>query len=106
MDEPTSTPVVPAALVFADQVLDGGSFRSWDEPPQYRDDGASYADDLARARARSGADEAAITGEGRIGGHRVAVLLSEFTFLAARSAPRPPPGCCVRWSGRRRSGCR
>ncbi|MCX4745565.1 acetyl-CoA carboxylase carboxyltransferase subunit alpha/beta [Kitasatospora sp. NBC_01287] len=82
MDEPTPTPVVPAALVFAGQVLDADSFRSWDEPPRYPDDGPSYADDLARARARSGADEAALTGEGRIGGHRVAVLLSEFTFLA------------------------
>jgi acetyl-CoA carboxylase carboxyl transferase subunit beta len=85
VDEPTSTPAVPAALVFADQVLDPGSFRSWDQPPSYGDEYAQYAEyakDLARARARSGADEAALTGEGRIGGHRVAVLLSEFTFLA------------------------
>ncbi|MFF7634818.1 carboxyl transferase domain-containing protein [Kitasatospora sp. NPDC008050] len=88
MDEPTSTPVVPAALVFAGQVLDPGSFRSWDEPPSHAEGGnqdacpAGYAEDLARARARSGADEAALTGEGLIGGRRVAVLVSEFTFLA------------------------
>lgn len=85
VDEPTSTPAVPAALVFAGQVLDPGSFRSWDEPPSHAEEGvrnAGYAADLARARARSGADEAALTGEGRIGGRRVAVLLSEFTFLA------------------------
>ncbi len=76
-------PARPAALVFADQVLDPGSFRSWDTPPVYGPTLApGYAEDLARARARSGADEAALTGEGRIGGQRVAVLLSEFRFLA------------------------
>nr|WP_035797481.1 carboxyl transferase domain-containing protein [Kitasatospora mediocidica] len=66
---------------FAELVLDPGSFVSWDTPPQHPESGP-YADALARARARSGADEAALTGEGRIAGHRVAVLLSEFTFLA------------------------
>ncbi|GAA1268682.1 carboxyl transferase domain-containing protein [Kitasatospora nipponensis] len=84
MDESISPPEPaqrPAALVFADQVLDAGSFRSWDDPPRHPVDGP-YAADLARARARSGADEAALTGEGYLAGHRVAVLLSEFTFLA------------------------
>ncbi|MFE0458375.1 carboxyl transferase domain-containing protein [Kitasatospora sp. NPDC058965] len=78
----TPTPARPAALVLADQVLDPGTFRSWDAPPVYDRNGTPYTADLARARARSGADEAALTGEGLIGGHRVAVLLSEFTFLA------------------------
>ncbi|PYC78583.1 acetyl-CoA carboxyl transferase [Streptomyces tateyamensis] len=77
-----STPARPAALVFADQVLDPDSFRSWDAPPVYDRSATPYDADLARARARSGADEAALTGEGTVGGHRVAVLLSEFTFLA------------------------
>ncbi|MCC9309819.1 acetyl-CoA carboxylase carboxyltransferase subunit alpha/beta [Kitasatospora sp. RB6PN24] len=62
-------------------MLDAGSFRSWDTPPAYPDAGPEYRSDLARARERSGADEAALTGEGRLGGHRVALLLSEFTFL-------------------------
>jgi acetyl-CoA carboxylase carboxyl transferase subunit beta len=74
-------PSRPAALAFAEQLLDPGSYRSWDEPPQYSEVGPEYAADLARARERSGADEAALTGEGRLGGHRVALLLSEFAFL-------------------------
>ncbi|MGF1431291.1 carboxyl transferase domain-containing protein [Kitasatospora sp. LaBMicrA B282] len=82
MDDPTSLTALPAALVFAGQVLDPGSFRSWDEPPPETAERAAYAADLARARARSGADEGALTGEGRLGGRRVAVLLSEFGFLA------------------------
>ncbi|MDH6575380.1 carboxyl transferase domain-containing protein [Kitasatospora sp. MAP5-34] len=71
----------PAALHFADLVLDPGTFRSWDTPPRHPATGP-YADALARARARSGADEAALTGEARLAGHRVAVVLSEFGFLA------------------------
>ncbi|GAA1949774.1 carboxyl transferase domain-containing protein [Kitasatospora viridis] len=74
-------PPRPAALTFAERLLDPGSFRSWDTPVTDPDPGPDYAADLARARARSGADEAALTGEGRIGGHRVALLLSEFGFL-------------------------
>ncbi|GAA2135625.1 carboxyl transferase domain-containing protein [Kitasatospora kazusensis] len=71
----------PAALRFADLVLDPGTFRSWDTPPRHPATGP-YAEALDRARARSGADEAALTGEARLAGHRVAVVLSEFTFLA------------------------
>ncbi|WP_120522065.1 carboxyl transferase domain-containing protein [Arthrobacter celericrescens] len=65
-----------------EQLLDAGSFRSWDRPPA-APAGASgaYLDDLDRARERSGADEAVLSGEGLIDGHPVAVLASEFTFL-------------------------
>ncbi|MFE9425060.1 carboxyl transferase domain-containing protein [Kitasatospora sp. NPDC006697] len=76
-----ATPARPAALAFAEALLDPGSFRSWDTPVTDPDPGPDYAADLARARARSGADEAALTGEGRLDGHRVALLLSEFAFL-------------------------
>jgi acetyl-CoA carboxylase carboxyl transferase subunit beta len=63
-------------------VLDVGTWRSWDEPlPGPADLDAAYATDLERARARTGIDESVITGEGRIGGHRVAVVLCEFAFL-------------------------
>ena len=41
----------------------------------------AYAADLAAARERTGLDESVITGEGRIGGHRVAVAATEFGFL-------------------------
>ncbi|HEX4259013.1 MAG TPA: carboxyl transferase domain-containing protein, partial [Streptosporangiaceae bacterium] len=37
--------------------------------------------ELAAARARTGLDESVLTGEGRIGGHPVAVAASEFGFL-------------------------
>lgn len=63
------------------QVLDPNSFVSWDTPPEYGDISAAYRDALARAREKSGVDEAVITGEGTVGGTRVAFVLSEFSFL-------------------------
>ncbi|MYV99641.1 acetyl-CoA carboxylase carboxyltransferase subunit beta, partial [Streptomyces sp. SID3343] len=72
----------PTALDFAGAVLDPGSFHSWDEPPEPAPGPGAYADAVAEARARSGADESIRTGEGRVSGHRVAVLLGEFGFLA------------------------
>lgn len=63
-------------------VLDEDSWQSWDAPPQYAEVDDSYAADLARARERSGVDESVLTGEGRMRGRRVAVLLGEFSFLA------------------------
>ncbi|MFI6496348.1 carboxyl transferase domain-containing protein [Nonomuraea typhae] len=73
----------PDARALIHAVLDEGSWRSWDEPPSdpaRRD--SSYADELAAARAKSGYDESVVTGEGLLEGRRVAVLASEFTFLA------------------------
>jgi acyl-CoA carboxylase subunit beta len=70
------------ARELVDRTLDEGSWRSWDEPPV--DIGPiqpAYARDLAAA-ARIGLDEALITGEGRIGGWRVALIISDFDFLA------------------------
>lgn len=65
-----------------EQLLDAGSFRSWDRPvPTPADADPAYLADLERARGRSGADEAVLSGEGLIGEHPVAVLASEFTFL-------------------------
>jgi acyl-CoA carboxylase subunit beta len=63
-------------------VLDEGSWESWDTPPRYGPISAEYDADLVRARERSGVDEAVITGAGRMHGQRVAVLASEFRFLA------------------------
>jgi acyl-CoA carboxylase subunit beta len=71
------------AAQFIDALVDPGSWRSWDEPIAAPHDGdAAYAADLAQARDRSGLDEAVITGEGRIHGHRVALVASDFAFLA------------------------
>lgn len=63
-------------------VLDYGSFARWDVPTDYSSYLAPYREELQRACEQSGADEAVITGEGQIGGRRVAVAISEFGFLA------------------------
>ncbi|MEC5199436.1 acetyl-CoA carboxylase beta subunit/acetyl-CoA carboxylase alpha subunit [Arthrobacter sp. PL16] len=72
------------ALELIDAVLDTGSFASWDSavPTPYPGATASYEEELRRAREKSGADESVLTGEGLIHGRRVAVIVSEFTFLA------------------------
>jgi len=64
-----------------DAVLDQGSFISWDTEPLTVPVSESYARELADARASSGLDESVLTGEGRIFGRRVAVVVCEFTFL-------------------------
>ncbi|MEU6138135.1 carboxyl transferase domain-containing protein [Nocardioides sp. NPDC047086] len=65
-----------------DLVLDAGTWTSWDTPPSYAEIPEAYATDLAKARERAGTDESVVTGEARIAGRRVAVVLSEFRFLA------------------------
>ncbi|MFF8774906.1 carboxyl transferase domain-containing protein [Kitasatospora sp. NPDC015120] len=64
-------------------LVDPGSYRSHDEPaadgPAPADPG--YRASLARARERTGVDEAVLTGVGRIGGEPVALVASEFGFL-------------------------
>ena len=62
-------------------VLDEGSFVSWDSEPLAVPISEDYARELADARASSGLDEAVLTGEGRIFGRRVAVVVCEFSFL-------------------------
>jgi acetyl-CoA carboxylase carboxyl transferase beta subunit len=82
----------PGARELVERVLDPGTWRSWDEdvaglerldlgpPPVAGRPG--YAEELADARRRTGLDESVITGEGRLGGRRVAVIVCEFGFLA------------------------
>ncbi|MFG1942976.1 carboxyl transferase domain-containing protein [Nonomuraea sp. NPDC048826] len=73
----------PDARTLIDTVLDEGSWRSWDVPPaEPAEPGSSYAEELAAARVKSGYDEAVVTGEGLLGGRRVAVLACEFSFMA------------------------
>jgi acetyl-CoA carboxylase carboxyl transferase subunit beta len=64
-----------------DSVLDQGSFVGWDGDPLAIPIADSYARELAEARAATGRDEAVLTGEGRIFGRRVAVVVCEFDFL-------------------------
>jgi acyl-CoA carboxylase subunit beta len=64
-----------------DLALDAGSWQSWDDDPVLVAMSPAYAAQLAKARERTGLDEAVTTGEGRISGRRVAVLAGEFGFL-------------------------
>ncbi|MFG1706822.1 carboxyl transferase domain-containing protein [Nonomuraea sp. M3C6] len=73
----------PDARTLIETVLDRGSWKSWDAPPaDPARPGSSYADELAAARVKSGYDEALITGEGLLGGRRVAIVATEFSFMA------------------------
>ncbi|QIX25318.1 acetyl-CoA carboxyl transferase [Nocardioides sp. JQ2195] len=63
-------------------VLDDGSWASWDTAPARRDVSDDYAAQLAAAADKAGTDESVITGEGRLRGRRVALLVGEFGFLA------------------------
>ncbi len=64
-----------------DAVLDEGSFLSWDTEPVSLPISRAYAAELAAARAATGLDESVLTGEGRIVGRRVALVVCEFGFL-------------------------
>jgi acyl-CoA carboxylase subunit beta len=79
----TGRPARRSAAELIGAVVDPGSWRSWDEPvvdPPWIDPG--YVTDLARARERTGLDEAVLTGTGRLRGRQVAMVVSEFGFLA------------------------
>ncbi|ONI75663.1 acetyl-CoA carboxyl transferase [Kribbella sp. ALI-6-A] len=72
----------PSARESIEVVLDPGSFESWDEPADLTGHSQAYLDQLAKAAERSGADESVLTGRGLMRGRPVAVLVSEFAFLA------------------------
>ncbi|WP_285616675.1 carboxyl transferase domain-containing protein [Kineosporia sp. NBRC 101677] len=72
------------AYELIEQTLDEGSWRSWDEPVEHERLGPvdrSYATALRTARERSGLDESLVTGEGRLGGRAVALVVGDFSFL-------------------------
>lgn len=73
----------PTSHELIDQVLDPGSWISWDIPvSDRRDNDAEYRETLARVRESTGLDEAVTVGEGTIRGRRVAALIGDFRFLA------------------------
>lgn len=85
MSEPTAPakPSRPNSHELIEIVFDEGSFLSWDSAPlSVAPPGSAYAEELAAAAVRAGTDESIVTGEARIKGHRVAVILGEFHFLA------------------------
>ena len=71
-----------SATALIDLVLDDGSYRSWDVPPERGPVSEEYAAELTAARERTGLDESVVTGEGTMRGRRVAVVACEFKFLA------------------------
>ncbi|MFD1505766.1 acetyl-CoA carboxyl transferase [Georgenia yuyongxinii] len=71
----------PRAGELLEQVLDPGTFASWDSTIDLAGYDDDYVRELRLAREKAGTDEAVITGRGAIRGHRVAVIVSEFTFL-------------------------
>lgn len=62
-------------------VLDDGTFTGWDTPVDTSGIDPAYAEELAAAHARSGVDEAVVTGAGSIRGYEVAIIVGEFGFL-------------------------
>ncbi|MFD4441055.1 carboxyl transferase domain-containing protein [Nocardia sp. NPDC058519] len=64
------------------QLLDTGSFVSWDRAPIEPAMSPRYRRELVVAADRAGTDESVLTGEGLLRGRRVAVIACEFAFLA------------------------
>ncbi|MFD7734900.1 carboxyl transferase domain-containing protein [Kitasatospora phosalacinea] len=62
-------------------LVDPGTFRSWDEPVTVEHPDPDYRDALARARERTGLDEAVLTGRALLDGRAVALVACEFGFL-------------------------
>ncbi|WP_019931370.1 carboxyl transferase domain-containing protein [Nocardia sp. BMG111209] len=71
-----------SARQLLDDLLDPGSFVSWDRPPLEVAANPAYRAELRAAAARAGVDEAVLTGEGLLRGRPVAVIACEFGFLA------------------------
>jgi acetyl-CoA carboxylase carboxyl transferase subunit beta len=72
----------PGARELIDLVLDPGSFRSWDQPVDMSSYSPGYRRELRAAATKAGTDESVLTGTGLLAGRRVAVIVSEFRFLA------------------------
>ena len=70
------------ARVLLNLVLDEDSFVSWDQPVDISGHSAGYQEELRAAAERAGTDESVITGRGLMKGRPVAVITSEFRFLA------------------------
>ena len=62
-------------------LADPASWQSWDRRPTQLTADPQYAEELACARAKTGLDEAVITGVATIRGHRIAMLVCDFGFL-------------------------
>ncbi|TCJ29848.1 carboxyl transferase domain-containing protein [Nocardioides jejuensis] len=63
-------------------LLDDGSWTSWDAAPERGGLDPAYVEELERAQQKSGLDESILTGRGTLDGMPVAVIAGEFSFLA------------------------
>lgn len=70
-----------SARQLIELVVDHGKFESWDRAPDRRGATSLYLQELHEAEARSGADEAIVTGSARVHGHPAALAVSEFSFM-------------------------
>lgn len=82
-----SKPTRLSARELIELALDDDSFVSWDTPLSYPQDAApgaseEYVEQLIAAAGKAGTDESVITGEGLLSGRRIAIIASEFKFLA------------------------
>lgn len=88
MSTPTrSRTTSPRELI--DQLCDPESFEPWDTPISATETDEAYSQELAAARERSGSDESVVTGSATLDGRRVAVVVSDFAFLAGSLGIRP-----------------
>jgi acetyl-CoA carboxylase carboxyl transferase subunit beta len=71
-----------SAREVIDALADGGTWQSWDAPVVVDTDDLGYADDLNSARKTTGEDESVLTGRLSVRGRPIAVVVSEFGFLA------------------------
>ncbi|MCW2496893.1 carboxyl transferase domain-containing protein [Jatrophihabitans sp.] len=85
--DPGRTPSRVSAIGLAARVVDEGSFVRWDEAPRAPlglrgEPDRGYLEQLDQARTKTGLDESVVTGEARLGGRRIAIVMCEFGFLA------------------------
>lgn len=74
-----------SSRVWLAEVLDAGTFLPWRTPDSVladSSDSPAYRLERATAAQRADTDESIVIGEGRVRGHRVAVVCSEFSYLA------------------------
>ncbi|MGW0248041.1 carboxyl transferase domain-containing protein [Nocardia goodfellowii] len=71
-----------SARELLEQLLDSGSFVSWDRPPLSVAGSPRYREELRAAERSAGIDESVRTGAGLLRGREVAVIACEFEFLA------------------------
>ena len=71
-----------SAAELITHLLDQGSYESWDAPIDTSPYTPDYRRQVEAAAAKAGTDESVVTGRGHVRGRPVALVVSEFAFLA------------------------